>query len=86
MALEVNLSQSRNIETQAARAIDTETLTVTRMVDSPEDQKVVVFLQELRQPVTLWEGATAYSTCGASNDGQWTDSDVDARLKEIFDV
>jgi len=86
MGLEVNLSQQRDIVAQPADIKSLTTLTVNRMVDSPEDCTVTVFLEELRQPIVLWEGATAYATCGASGNGQWTDADVEARLLEIYDI
>ena len=80
MALEVTLSQERTVETQAVQTAAITTFTVNRMVDLPEEKKVIIFVAELRQPITLWEGV-AYDTIG-----DWTNADVDIRLKEIYDV
>lgn len=80
MALEVTLSQERTIEVQPVQTAAITTLTVNRMIDVPGEKKVFVFLEELRQPVLLWEG-DAYDAIG-----DWTNANVDARLKEIYDV
>jgi hypothetical protein len=53
-------------------------LTITRMVDLPGDKIVRVFVKELHAPIVLWEG-DAYDAAG-----QWTDSDVTARILELF--
>ena len=39
---------------------------------------MIVFYDELDEPVVIWEGA-AYDAAG-----QWTDSDVQARLIELY--
>jgi hypothetical protein len=36
------------------------------------------FVEELEQPITLWEGS-AYDAIG-----QWTDTDVTNRLNELY--
>jgi hypothetical protein len=52
-------------------------ISINRMVDLPQQKKVLVFTNELGQ-VVLWEG-TAYDAIG-----QWTDQDVIARLNELY--
>ena len=80
MALEITLSSEKNIVVQPETTKALTILTIDRMVDIPEEKTVTVFIKELRQPIILWEGAT-YDAIG-----QWTDADVDTRLKEIYDV
>jgi hypothetical protein len=53
-------------------------LTVVRVVDLPKKKIVRCFLEELDEPVVLWEG-DAYDAAG-----QWTDADVEAKLNELY--
>lgn len=53
-------------------------LTVKRLVDKPEKKTVVAVVKEQKGKISLWEGA-AYDAIG-----QWTDSDVVARLNELY--
>lgn len=53
------------------------TLTIIRMIDNPVRKFVAVETKEMGR-VTLWEGQ-AYDAIG-----QWTDSDVAARLHELY--
>jgi hypothetical protein len=48
------------------------------MVDFPGQKKVIVHIEEANEPVVLWVGE-AYDAAG-----QWTDSDVEARLTELY--
>ena len=48
------------------------------MVDLPKKKIVRAFVEEIEGPITLWEGA-AYDAAG-----QWTDSDVQARLTQLY--
>jgi hypothetical protein len=52
-------------------------ITVTEVVDSSE-RKIIVAITEEVGRVKLWEGA-AYDAIG-----QWTDTDVANRIKEIY--
>ena len=52
-------------------------LTVDEVVDNPARKEVRAFVQQLGI-ITLWEGA-AYDAIG-----QWTDADVEARIKELY--
>lgn len=56
----------------------TTALTLTRFVDSPERKVVRAFFAELALPLILWEGET-YDAAG-----QYTDSDIAARVREIL--
>lgn len=76
--MEVNFSGNKDIILVQEQKVTLDKLTVVRMVDLPEQKKVVVFLKEIAKPTVLWEGA-AYDAAG-----QWTDSDVAARLLEIY--
>jgi len=53
------------------------TLTIDRIVDLPNEKIVRVFINEVG-PIELWVGE-AYDAIG-----QWTDSDVQARLLVLF--
>jgi len=50
---------------------------IEQMVEYPEQKRVAVQIREIGM-VTLWQGA-AYDAIG-----QWTDTDVENRLKEIY--
>ncbi len=80
MALEVDLTQERTIIVQPAQTVQKTTLTIDRIIDNYSEQKAVAWITELREPVVLWEG-DAYTAIG-----QWTDSDVQARILELFDI
>lgn len=58
----------------AAQVVSVTTLTITRVVDLPEEKIVRAFVKELPGPIELWAGS-AYDAAG-----QWTDSDVNARI------
>lgn len=78
MAVDITFSAATDITIQEAQVQSFTGLTVERMVDLPKEKKVFVFVDELRDRTLLWEGA-AYDSIG-----QWTDSDVQARLLEIY--
>ena len=63
------------VVSEMKRTIDK--ITITEVIDSPERQVVVAQTQELGR-IKLWEGE-AYTTIG-----QWTDTDVLNRIKEIY--
>lgn len=52
-------------------------ITIEEVVDNPARKEVKAFVQQLGV-ITLWEGA-AYDAIG-----QWTDTDVVARIKELY--
>ncbi len=54
------------------------TLTIDRIVDLPQEKTVKIFIRELREFITLWEGGD-YDTIG-----QWTNTDVEAKLNILF--
>ena len=64
--------------TQEEKSKNVSTLTVARIVDLPKKKVVRAFIEELDEPVVLWEGA-AYDAIG-----QWTDANVEARLTELY--
>jgi hypothetical protein len=53
-------------------------INIKRMVDFPERKMVVIHTDQFGEPITLWEG-DAYDAIG-----DWTNADVEARLKEIY--
>ena len=53
-------------------------VTVKRVVDNNEKKKVTAHVKEFSGKITLWEG-DAYTTIG-----QWTYTDVQNRLLEIY--
>jgi len=76
--MQINLSNPKKVVLQEEKSKTVTTLTVNRIVDLPKKKIVRVFVEELDEPVVIWEGA-AYDAAG-----QWTDSDVQARLTELY--
>ena len=76
--MKITLSNPKKVVLQEEKSKTLETLTVNRVVDLPKKKIVRVFVDELDEPVVIWEGA-AYDAAG-----QWTDSDVQARLIELY--
>jgi hypothetical protein len=54
-------------------------VTVKRVVDNNEKKKVTAHVKEFTGKITLWEGDVDYTAIG-----QWTDTDVQNRLLEIY--
>ena len=76
--MKITLSNPKKVVLQEEKSKTVESLTVNRVVDLPKRKIVRVFVEELDEPIVLWEGA-AYDAAG-----QWTDSDVQARLTELY--
>ena len=75
--MKITLSTQKEIVVVAEQVKTINEISINRMVDLPQQKKVLVFTNELGQ-VVLWEG-TAYDAIG-----QWTDQDVIARLNELY--
>ena len=78
--MDVNLGTTTSIVTQPEQTISLSTLTIERMVDLPNEKMVFVFIKELGKKITLWEGDD-YDAIG-----QWTDTDVQNRILELFNI
>lgn len=76
--MQINLSNPKKVVLQEEKSKTVNTLTVVRVVDLPKKKAVRCFVEELEEPITLWEGA-AYDAIG-----QWTDANVEARLTELY--
>jgi hypothetical protein len=76
--MQINLQNPTKVVLQEEKSKTVTTLTVARIVDLPKKKVVRAFVEELDEPVVLWEGA-AYDAIG-----QWTDSNVEARLTELY--
>jgi len=76
--MQINLQNPKKVVLQEEKSKTVTTLTVTRLVDLPKKKVVRAFVEELDEPVVLWEGE-AYDAAG-----QWNDSDVEARLTELY--
>jgi hypothetical protein len=76
--MQINLQNPKKVVLQEEKSKTVTTLTVARIVDLPKKKVVRAFVEELDEPVVLWEGA-AYDAIG-----QWTDSNVEARLTELY--
>ena len=76
--MQINLSNPKKVVLQEEKSKTVTTLTVNRIVDLPKKKIVRAFVEELDEPVVLWEGA-AYDAVG-----QWTDANVEARLTELY--
>jgi hypothetical protein len=63
----------------AAYTISTASLNITKIEDLPNEKKVIAYTDHpYAQTITLWENETYIEA------GQWTDSDVVNRIKEIY--
>lgn len=78
MGLEINLGNAKDIILRPEEKISITKFRVNRMVDLPNEKIVRIFVDELNDPIVLWEG-DAYDQIG-----NWTENDVDARLKELY--
>jgi len=76
--MKITLQNPKKVVLQEEKSKTVSTLTVTRVVDLPKKKIVRAFVEEIDGPITLWEGA-AYDAAG-----QWTDSDVQARLTQLY--
>ena len=76
--MQINLQNPKKFVLQEERSKTISTITIGRLVDLPKKKMVKCFIEELEEPVVLWEGA-AYDAIG-----QWTDTDVQTRLTEIY--
>jgi hypothetical protein len=76
--MQISLSNPKKVVLQEEKSKTVTTLTVSRIVDLPKKKMVRAFVEELDEPVVLWEGA-AYDAVG-----QWTDANVQARLTELY--
>lgn len=76
--MQINLTNPKKVVLQEEKSKTVNTLTVARVVDLPKKKIVRCFVDELEEPITLWEGA-AYDAIG-----QWTDTQVQERLTELY--
>jgi hypothetical protein len=76
--MQINLSNPKKVVLQEEKSKTVTTLTVNRIVDLPKKKIVRAFVEELDEPVVLWEAAS-YDAIG-----QWTDTDVQTRLTELY--
>jgi len=76
--MQINLQNPKKVVLQEERSKTISTITIGRLVDLPKKKMVKCFIEELEEPVVLWEGA-AYDAIG-----QWTDADVQTRLTELY--
>jgi hypothetical protein len=78
MKIEITNPKTMVVVTEQTKTFDT--LTIRRMVDLPEQKKVIVHIDEVNEPVLLWEG-NAYDAIG-----DWTNDDVIAKLNQIYSL
>lgn len=78
--MNITLTNPKKVVLQEEKSKTITTLTVNRVVDLPKQKIVRVFVEELDEPIVLWEGA-AYDAAG-----QWTDSDVQTRLTALYNA
>jgi hypothetical protein len=76
--MKVELTKPKTIVLVEEKIQTLETITIKRMADFPIEKKVVVFIEELQGAILLWEGEE-YDKIG-----EWTNSDVIDRLKELY--
>jgi hypothetical protein len=76
--MEITLSQPYEFVLVERRTKTITSLNVRSLMDKPLEKKVLADIEGLSRDIVLWEGAS-YDAIG-----QWTDSDVSARLNELF--
>jgi hypothetical protein len=76
--MEINLNSPYEVVLMERRTKTIEKITVRSIIDFPSEKRVVAQIRDLGEPVTLWSGA-AYDAIG-----QWTDTDVETKLNELF--
>ena len=76
--MRVDLNGTKTITVVPAQTKTLSSLTIDRVVDLQGDKKVFAIINELYEPVDLWVGADYDAV------GQWTDTDVANRIREIF--
>jgi hypothetical protein len=76
--MQISLSNPKKVVLQEEKSKTVTTLTVSRIVDLPKKKMVRAFVEELDEPVVLWEGASYDAV------GQWTDANVEARLTQLY--
>jgi hypothetical protein len=75
--LTINFDNEIVIKEIPAYQVKVSKVEIKQIVDSSVKKQVIAYTNNLGI-VTLWEGA-AYDAIG-----QWTDADVDARIKELY--
>jgi hypothetical protein len=78
--MNITLTNPKTVVLQEAKSKTITTLTVNRVVDLPKQKVVRCFVEELDEPIVLWEGA-AYDAAG-----QYTDTDVQNRLLSLYNA
>lgn len=74
----VNISNPLEVVVVREQKKSYTTLTIQRIVDMVQIKKVVVFTEEISEPIILWEDESYDSL------GDWTKSMVTDRLNEIY--
>lgn len=78
--MNITLTNPKKIVLQEEKSKTINSLTVIRVVDLPKQKVVRCFVEELDEPVVLWEGAD-YDAAG-----QWTDADIITRLTALYNA
>ncbi len=78
--MEINFDSPKKIVLRPEDSITVDKLTIERIVDFPGEKVVRCFVSEIQGPVVLWKGDSYDSI------GQWTDTDVQNRLIEIYNL
>ena len=75
--MQITFNTPKSIVVTPEQRRSTTKLTIQQLIDSPSQKTVVAFTREAGR-ITLWEGA-AYDAIG-----QWTDTDVENRIREMY--
>jgi hypothetical protein len=76
--MQINFNSPKNVVVVSQQTATFSSLTIQRMIDLPAQKKVVVYLQQVNEPITLWEGASYDSI------GQWTNTDVANAILALY--
>lgn len=76
----VSLGGTKNVVTTPQQTTTLTQVTLIRIVDNPSEKFVRAFIEEIGNPITLWEG-DAYDSIG-----DWTQAKADKQLAALINA
>ena len=75
--MEININPPKELVVVAERKKTISKITIIQIIDNPNEKSVIAFTKEVGR-IILWKD-TDYVTIG-----QWTDSDVEEKIQELY--
>jgi predicted ATP-grasp superfamily ATP-dependent carboligase len=76
--MEITFQTPKRLVIRPEESFSASTITISQMIDFPNQRKVMIVISEINHSITLWEGEEY------DNIGQWTDQDVINKINELF--